>query len=227
MELWKKIGRTIRYRLVLHKMNERVLARLGIKIEFYYWLQEGLVAAMPPGLGDGLEDYTLTVFGPEEVRAIASLLPWRGETDLLQQLQRGNRCFGLKHQGQIAAFVWCDLNECSYRWHRVPLRDNEAYLYDQFTLDAFRGRNLAPYLRYRTHDALRRIGRDIFYSATQSFNSSALRLKEKLGGRLLWLAVGIDLFGKVQRHYILRRYADVQPPPAEGSATNETARVSV
>lgn len=207
MDLWKKIGSAIRYRLVLEKLTQRVLLRLGIKLEFYYWTQEGLAGDPPQEQGCDLKDYTFSAFGADEMRTIASLTPWRHEDVLLRHLDEGKRCFGIKHHGQIAAFVWCNFAECTYPWHRVALRDNEVYLFDQFTLEAFRGMNIAPYLRYRTYDALRQMGRNTFYSVTHRFNSSAVRFKQKLGARFLSLAVGIDLFSRVKRHYVLRHYS--------------------
>ena len=206
MNLWRKVGRAIRYRLVLEKLTERVLPRLGIRVEFYYWTQEGRTDNATPGSDSGFEDCTFGAFGRDEIRTFVTLVPWRSETELLQRLDEGKLCFGVKHHGRIAAFVWCNLAECTYPWHRVPLHENEVYLFDQFTLDAFRGINLAPYLRHRTYEALRGMGRDTFYSVTHRFNSSAVRFKQKLGARFLWLAVGINLFGKVRWHAVLRRY---------------------
>jgi len=206
MNLWRKVGRAIRYRLVLQKLTERALPRLGIRVEFYYWTQEGQIDNATQGSDSGFEDCTFSPFGPDEIRTFVSLVPWRSEAELLQRLDEGKLCFGVKHRGQIAAFVWCDLAECTYAWHRIALRENEVYLFDQFTLNAFRGMNVAPYLRHRTYDALRRMGRDTFYSVTHRFNSSAVRFKQKLGARFLWLAVGVNLFGKVRWHAVLRRY---------------------
>jgi GNAT superfamily N-acetyltransferase len=201
----KRIWRAVRHGLLLQKVRERLLGKLGIVVMPYYWTQEGTADASP-GLGRGLEDCTFHRFGEEDVKAFAAQIPWRSETDLLAKLREGKLCFGLKYQGRPAAATWCNLTECSFPWHKVPLSDHEVYLFDMFTLEAFRGANIAPYLRYRTYQALREMGRDTFYSVTERSNTSAVRFKQKLGAKFLWLGVGIDLFGKLQRHYILRRY---------------------
>ena len=86
MDLWKKIGSAIRYRLVLEKLTQRVLLRLGIKLEFYYWTQEGLAGDPPQEQGCDLKDYTFSAFGADEMRTIASLTPWRHEDILLRHL---------------------------------------------------------------------------------------------------------------------------------------------
>ena len=202
----KKIWNAVRHGLFLQKVRERLLGKVGIVVLPYYWTQEGTDGDRPPERGRGLEGYSFESFGEEEVKALAALSPGRKEADMLARLREGKRCFGLKYQGRVAAATWCDLAECHFRWHKVPLRDREVYLFDMYTLEAFRGANIAPYLRYRTYQALREMGRDTFYSVTERFNAPAVRFKQKLGAKFLWLGVGIDLFGKLQRHFILRRY---------------------
>ena len=206
MNQCQRIARLIRHRLVLHQFIQHVLVKLRIWIAFYYWTQEGLVDEKPPGWDRGFEDYRFSAFGPEEMRAIAALVPSRPVTKTQAWLDEGRRCFGLKHQGQIAGYIWCNLDRCTYPWHRLWLRDNEVYLFDQVTLEGFRGRNIAPYLRYRTYGALREMGRDTFYSVTQRFNSPAVRFKKKLGAQFVFLALGVNLFTRVLRHRVIRRY---------------------
>ncbi|HPC95659.1 MAG TPA: GNAT family N-acetyltransferase [Sedimentisphaerales bacterium] len=234
MNLWRKVSRAIRYRLVLQKLIERVLVTLGIRIRCYYWVQEGLSGSRPQDFPPNLDDCTFQAFGPDEIRAIATQVPWRSETELLQRLDEGMLCFGIKHRGQIAGFVWCDLAECTYLWRRGTLRDNEVYLFDQFTLEAYRGKNIAACLLSRTYEALRGMGRDTFYSVVEHFNSPAVRVRRKVNARFLELAVGIDLFGKVRRHYIVRRYPHKCPvcisthedsrPPRMPSQDNQALR---
>lgn len=98
------------------------------------------------GPDSAFEGCLFGAFGPDEIRTFATLVPWRSEAELLERLDQGMLCFGIKRHGRIAAFVWCNLAECTYPWHRVPLQENEVYLFDQFTLDAFRGMNVAAYL---------------------------------------------------------------------------------
>ena len=201
------IRRAFRFGLVVHRLQFRVLAKLGISVVPYYWTQEGVVDGLPPVLQNGFEDYSFSSFGPEDIKTIGSLLPRRSEDELLARLDQGKLCFGLKHHGQIAAFTWCELGECSFKWHQVPLNDREAYLFDMNTVESFRGRGLAPYLRYQVYGALKELERDTFYSVTYRFNTPAMRFKEKLGAKFLWLGVGVSLlFGKVRLHRVLKRY---------------------
>ena len=58
-------------------------------------------------------------------------------------------CLGLafKYKGEIAAYSWCDLNYLRYKGRIVALKRNEAYLFNARTYKAFRGKNIAPYVR--------------------------------------------------------------------------------
>ncbi len=206
MNTWRKAAQAIRYRLTLQKLTERILPRLGIQIQCYYWIQEGLNGSKPPGLPPDLDGCTFSAFGPDEIRTLVTVVPWRSEAEWLRRLDEGKRCFGLKHHGQIAGIVWCNFVECTYPWHRVPLRENEVYVFDQFTPDAFRGKNVASCLLCQTYDALRGMGRDTFYSVVERFNSSSVRVRKKVNARFLELAVGVNLFGKICRHYVIRKY---------------------
>jgi len=50
------------------------------------------------------------------------------------------------------------------------------------------------------------MGRDTFYSVVERFNSSSVRVRKKVNARFLELAVGVNLFGKICRHYVIRKY---------------------
>jgi ribosomal protein S18 acetylase RimI-like enzyme len=200
----KKLWRAVRYGLLLHKAQRR-LPKLGIVIMPYYWTQEGVVDNLSPGLQNGFEGYSFSSFGPEDIKTIASLFHCTAD-GALAKLKQGNKCFGIKYHGQIAAFMWCDFTECSFRWHKLRLGEHEVYLWGMYTMEAFRGKSIAPYLRYQTYKALKEMGRNTFYSITECFNSSSIAFKRKIGSKFLWLGVGIQLFGKVRRHWILRQY---------------------
>ena len=47
---------------MLQKLTLRVLVKLGIRIEAYYWTQEGLTDEMPPGWDLGMEGYSFSAF---------------------------------------------------------------------------------------------------------------------------------------------------------------------
>ncbi|MGB5203659.1 MAG: hypothetical protein WBN63_05670 [Eudoraea sp.] len=99
-----------------------------------------------------------------------------------------------------------ELNDFNYRHKTFNLKENEAYLFDMYTFEAHRGKNLAPYLRYQSYLMLKDIGRDKIYSITQYFNKSSKRFKKKLNARNLQLYINIIIFKKYQHHFVLRSY---------------------
>jgi hypothetical protein len=110
--------------------------------------------------------------------------------DLLSRLQGGKLCLGVKHRGAVAAFTWCSLTEGTIGSYRLfSLQEREAYLFDAYTMEQFRGVGLAPYLRYRCYEELAKLGRPRCYSITAVWNASATRFKGKLGAQIVELGV--------------------------------------
>ena len=75
-----------------------------------------------------------------------------------------------------------------------------------YVLKAFRGNNLAPILRYKSYEILKRMGRDTFYSVTECFNAASFRFKAKLNARVIFLALYVEIFKRYRISWILRRY---------------------
>lgn len=199
---------------LLYRLQRPLLTKLGIVVMPFYWTREGTTAVAPPVPQGAPGDYTFGRLGSGEMATIAQLDPRFPEEQLLSRLERGQLCFAVKHCGQIAAFLWCDLASCFYRWNRFALNDREAYLFGMHTVTGFRGRNIAPYLRHRVYAALGAVGRDTLYSVTEYFNLPAIRCKQKLDAAVLWLGVGIDFFGKVRRRVVIRRAVQSSRGPA-------------
>jgi ribosomal protein S18 acetylase RimI-like enzyme len=137
-----------------------------------------------------------------------SIMPGRdvSEDTLLARLKEGQLCFGLKHKESIVAFNWCDLDGYHSRYYPITLNNNEAYLYDAYTLPSFRGRGIASFLRYQLYKELVKLGKTRFYSLSQCFNMPAIRFKQKLNARLCKLVVYCKIFNKYQLRMVLKKY---------------------
>ena len=199
----KQIWHALRFGQVLHNFQYFLLRR-DIYIMPYYWTQEGIVETPPPPLKDNPKNYLFRPMGRDDMRIVSSVIPDYTEQQLVEKLEAGIRCYGLTHQGEIAAFMWCNFKECTCEWHRVTLKDHEAYLFAMYTMDAFRGKSIAPYLRHRVYATLREMGKDTFYSITECFNSPSKRFKSKLGARFLWMGIGLNLKGKFRKHLVIK-----------------------
>lgn len=128
------------------------------------------------------------------------------QKELAARLLTGWLCLGIRHDGRLIAWMWSNLNFCDSRLLRFPLRENEAYLTDARTLEEFRGRNLAPWLRRELYRRLGDRGKTIIYSITEYFNQPAFAFKKKLGARPLGFYLHVLLFKKLGFTFRLRKY---------------------
>ena len=160
MNILQKVQNAIKYGFVLNVVIYR-LRWLGIVICPYYWVQEGLDDVTLPELKGPLEEFTFKLFGPDEIEQIGEIPERRKEKrSLLIHLKEGKKCFGIKHRGEIVAFMWFSFHEGALKGLTFQLQEQEAYLFEMYTLEAYRGQNIAPHLRYKCYELLRQMGKD-------------------------------------------------------------------
>ena len=203
----KKIRDKFRHGLILLIIRDYV-AKLGIEIIPFYWMKETIPDKIQAHLDVDLNGYEFSFFGPEEIETICKL-PERKffhEEHITKVFNQGKKCYGAKYKGEIAAFTWFDLEESWTKCYPVTMKDNEAYLFDMYVLKSFRGKNLAPVLRYKIYAILKELGRDTCYSLTVCFNTPSIKFKEKLGAQFVFLGLYVNLFKKYRKRLVLKRY---------------------
>jgi hypothetical protein len=129
------------------------------------------------------------------------------EDKLLKLLEAGQQCIGIKHDDEIVAFMWINFTEINYKSTIIQLQGDEAYLWFMYTRESYRGKNLAPYLRFRSYNMLKEMGRNKLYSISDYFNSPAVIFKKKLNAKKLKLILFVQLFKNSQRSYTLKSYS--------------------
>jgi hypothetical protein len=185
------------------------LSKLGIRISPLYVFQETIVSKSVPAPPDGLEEYEMGFWGPQDIQAMAQIPGRRqSEKELFDRLRDGHLCFGVKKNGNIVSFSWCNLKEFKFKWDRFPLKADEAYLFDAYTCVDFRGKGIAPCLRYHFYKELEAIGRKKLYSLTDYFNMPAINFKKKLNARKLKLILYVEFFGIWIIHFTLKDYQE-------------------
>ncbi|MBN1367016.1 MAG: hypothetical protein JW967_03730 [Dehalococcoidales bacterium] len=127
--------------------------------------------------------------------------------EAVKRQAKGCLCFALKHHHDCAAYMWCNLRECNSDLVPFPLNSGEAYLLGARTMDAYRGKNLAPFIRYELYKKLVKMGYTRFYSTTEYFNASAVNFKRKLKARHIKLCLYFGLFNKPIFNLALRKYS--------------------
>jgi hypothetical protein len=209
------IGRRIRYSGFSRLLLE-VLAKLGISLRPFVLFREGIFDSDPRVPDARFKGYEKSYLDSSDMASIAALaeLPGRdiSENDLQQRLQAGNKCIAITKDGEMAAFIWCDLEHCTFQGYAFAAKSNEAYLFDAYTFLPFRGKGLAPYVRYLLYTDLARLGRDTCYSISDRLNRPSIKFKQKLKAQKLLTGVYIVLFSRWHFSLFLREHDSDVPP---------------
>lgn len=202
---WNLIRNRFKHGMILFTVRN-LLMRLGINIFPYYWVQEGAENIEEPKIKGDPIDYPISYFDRNDILEIAKTKTAYKPEVLLSQFDKGNKCIGLKHKGEIAAFMYVQFDDVHINKKRVfKLKNDEVYLELMYTYNEFRGRNLAPYLRYKCYKLINRERNNKIYSISAYFNNPAQKFKKKLKARNLALYVYIEIF-KYSKDFVLRKY---------------------
>ncbi|MFB9056386.1 hypothetical protein ACFFU9_06470 [Mariniflexile ostreae] len=210
-EKHKSISKLQRYKgvikngLFLFGIRNR-LAKAGLDIEPYYWVQEEVVPCKLPEVKGGASGFVVKEIGLKEIEVLRSFQSDREFYELIKGIENGQLCFGLEHNGDLAAYTFVELKDFEFKGRKFKLKAHEAYLLNMWTFHAYRGRNLAPYLRCQTYKILKEQGRDVKYSITNYFNKSSAKFKNKLNSKNLSLHLSIVLFGKHTWNFKMKTY---------------------
>ncbi|MFD1163421.1 hypothetical protein [Hwangdonia seohaensis] len=200
----KKYYNVVKNGLFLFGLRNR-LANIGIDINPYYWVEEEYKKCEVPKIKDDASQYTLKYLTHDQIKSITRHYGTYYK-DILQGLEKGQLCVGLEHHGEIACYTFIDLKDFEFKGRVFKLKPHEAYLLNMWTFNAYRGKNLAPYLRYQTYRLLEERGVTTKYSITQYFNKSSIKFKNKLNSKNHFLYLSVVLFKKFQWNFTLKTY---------------------
>ena len=182
------------------------LAQVGLDIRPYYWVQEEIFPCEEPIIKGDVFRYNVRFLNLEEIEELSKNLPKMLAQDLIVGIKNGQLCIALEYNNEIAAFTFVELKNFVFNRKAFTLKDNEAYLLNMWTFHSFRGRNLAPYLRYKTYQLLREQGRNAKFSITEYFNKSSIKFKKKLNSKNLILIMSIVLFKRYYWNFLIKTY---------------------
>ena len=202
---FKLIWGLIKHGLFLQGLRHG-FAKIGLDIMPYYWVQEEYKKSEAPNIRGESQDFTFIRLTDEDLQKIMTQVDILNESKIRESLALGQECVGLKQNHEIAAYMFIELNDFIIKRRRFEIKSNEAYLLNMFTFENFRGKNLAPYLRYKCYRYLEDKNIDKKYSVSNYFNKSAIRFKEKLNSKHLKLFVNIELFKTLKWHFLLKTY---------------------
>lgn len=194
----------IRHGLVLMSI-QNLLLRIGIDVGPFWIEREGLDLCQEPKLRDNKDLYQLRYLEIGNVFDLFEKLRWRTDT-LRKELPEEYKVVGLYRGNDLAALMMIRFREFRCGAKVFRLQENEAYLENMYTYENFRGKNLAPYLRYHCYKILAESGINSCYSLTQCFNTSSRKFKAKLGAQHQELYLHIGLFKRFRKTFLLKRY---------------------
>jgi len=206
LSMSEKVKSKFSYGLVLQSIGN-ALSKIGFEFTPYYWVQEGITFSKIPEIKGIPKNFSVDFLSADDIKIIVNNTTGYAEGEFQSRLEKGDKCIGIKLENEIAAFMWMNFMECySKPLGYKLLEPDEVYVYGMHTMDSFRGRNVATFLRYKSYELLRNMGRDKIYSVTERFNTPAVKYKEKLNARNLKLVLYIGLFNKLHWRIPLRSY---------------------
>jgi hypothetical protein len=191
--------------LLLFGIRNR-LARIGFDIKPYYWVQEEVTPCEEPFIKGDKSEYIVRNLNLEEIKLFSKNLPEKVAQGLILGHTNGQLCIALEFKNEIAAYTFVEFNDFVFNNKTFILRENEVYLLNMWTFHAFRGKNLAPYLRYKTYQILKEKGINVKFSRTDYFNKSSIKFKRKLNSKHLMLIMSIVLFKKYCWNFLIKKY---------------------
>lgn len=184
------------------------MAKIDINIVPHYLVLEGLFDNPLSQFETDFDDYQICFLSAEDMKNIAAVPDQTiTEKELIRWLDQGKICLGVKMNNRLVAYTWCDLKECNYKWRRFKLASNEAYLFGAYTLMEFRGRGIAPLIRYQFYKELSKLNRTRLYSISEFFNQQSINFKRKLNARFVDMGIQISIFNRLEFYYILKKYS--------------------
>lgn len=193
--------------LVVMNLLQR-LGKLGLTINFYYVHvgREADLKGYERQWEQEFSEYEAGFAGVEDMKEVADCESWLTEAVLIDRLERGLTCFAVKHQGRIVAYLWCAFEVIDDPVYQGRLKENEAHLFNAYTRPEYRGKGLAPLMRYQCYKSLKARGVNTFYSLCDCFNTPSVRYKEKMNARIQKLGLFVALGKKYSRYWILKEY---------------------
>ena len=204
---FQRVRHKVIYGFVVETVGRR-LSRRGLTIRPLYVFKEGLSGRKPKDFERSCREYE-TAFLTSEDMKVLDRIDGRDTTEgaMRDLIGKGGKCLGIKIDGKIAGFTWCRFDRFDHPLTKeFTLRENEAYLFDMYVLKAYRGMNIAPFLRYRCYEELAEIGRTVLYSYSDVSNGSAVRFKKKLDARVVSVWLHIRLGKRFQWNWKLKTY---------------------
>ena len=184
---------------------QNMLMRLGIDIDPFVVTQEKIDYCKKPNLKENADLYSFRTLSAKEIEN-HYLLIGMDPCALGALLTSNHIAFGLFYKDQLAAYMMARFQNYEFKSKGFSLEEDEVYMCGAYTYDDFRGKGLAPYLRFKCYEVLSEQGFSKFLSITQYFNRSSLKYKAKLNAKYKTIYLYLEFFHKFNWLFKLKNY---------------------
>jgi hypothetical protein len=190
-----------------------VLTKIGVQIVPYYLLTESYQENLKIKLPLDAEPVVCGLLTRPEIEKIYHHPETGGFAALEDEFRNDDcLCFGIKHNQEIIAFSWANLDRCHWEISPFALKKGEAYMFNAYTYKKYRGMNLAPYIRHQFNKYLAENGRTRLFSFTEYFNTPAVKFKKKINATFIRLTLYIKIFNRFHWNYKIKEYSATNQP---------------
>ena len=194
----QRLKQKIRYNGTLRIVHD-ALVKIGLNISLYYLVEEGLHLQTIPLEFNNFNDFSVQFLKENELNIIADIPEKLFKKEILiKRINKGSKCLIFKKKDRVIGYTWFNLNTCDLPFYKISLKENEAYLFDAYVLMEFRGKRIAPFLRYQCYKELQKINKTVLYSISEYLNNQSINFKKKLNARFLLLILYVNLFNKLE-----------------------------
>lgn len=177
---WQRLRGRVSNGLLLQELLDR-LARLGVVCYPYVVgvTQGERIEALPPP--PGCSSRALTA---DDAESLLALVRYPIALDELRARLARERCHGVYLDGRLIAYAWASFEGVPAMYHGgvlLPLRPDEAYVFETYVSPAHRGLRLAPWLSSEMVRGITAAGRPTLYSTALLFNRSTRRFMFRAG----------------------------------------------
>ena len=211
----------IRHNLLIHVLINK-LAKRGIIINPFYIVKvRKRYIDTPPKIRDNdPASYKVEIFNKNDLEALGGNNPWPWywytKAELQKYLDDNILVICVKHNELIVSSHMLNLNKGDFDLYPFELKSNEAYGFNLFTLESYKGKNLSAFQIYHTFDILEKFGKDVVYTINDYFNKSTIKVSKKNNAIPVKLVLYISLFKKLKWAKVLKTYPEKDthvPPP--------------
>jgi hypothetical protein len=204
-QLLEKLHYKLRYNS-WPRLFVNTLKRFGITILPYYVFYRDITG--PPKQSD-LEGYEFVELTAVDMPLIATLpLVHNNEQTYQLRLKNKQHCYALRQHDEVFAFCWMDPFHFSFKGEGKLLQDDEAYIYDIYTMPLKRGHHLAPKLNACYTNKLRAEGIRTVIGVVDTMNLPSLNYVRKIGCQVQQKKLYLNIFGLINKSIVLEVFAD-------------------